>query len=212
MSFKPSVPGDKISCKTRIERCIKEIRTWMRTNLLKLNDDKTEFLMLGTDQQLQKSGKMTIVIGLDEINPTDFVWNSGFYFDKWMKNLVHVNKLTSYAYLMLKQIVRVCHKINFSTAKILVQTLVLSWVDYCNSLLLGTSQYNLKKLQRIQNMCAWIIHCSPKYDRITPLLQELHWLMIDDHITYKIAVIMYKCVNGTAPKYLTDLAVNLHGR
>ena len=73
MSFKPSVPGDKILCKTRIERCIKEIRTWMRTNLLKLNDDKTEFLMLGTDQQLWKSGEMTIVISSDEINPTDFV-------------------------------------------------------------------------------------------------------------------------------------------
>ena len=211
MSFKPSVPGDKISCKTRIERCIKEIRTWMRTNLLKLNDDKMEFLMQGTDQQLWKSGKMAIVIGSDEINPTDFVQNLGFYFDKWMKNSVHVNKLTSYAYLMLKQIIRIHHKINFSTAKILVQTLVLSWVDYCNSLLLGTSQYNLKKLQRIQNMGAQIIHHSSKYDRITPLLQELHWLMIDDHITYKIAVIMYKCVNGTAPKYLADLAVTLHG-
>ena len=73
MSFKPSVPGDKILCKTRIERFIKEIRTWMRTNLLKLNDDKTEFLMLGTDQQLRKSGEMTIVIGSDEISPTDFV-------------------------------------------------------------------------------------------------------------------------------------------
>ena len=61
-------------------------------------------------------------------------------------------------------------------------------------------------------MGAQIIHCSSKYDRITLLLQELHWLMIDDHITYKIAVIMYKCVNGTAPKYLVDLAVTLHGR
>ena len=118
MSFKPSVPGDKISCKTRIERCIKEIRTLMRTNLLKLNDNKMEIFLLGTDQQLQKSGEMTIVIGLDEINPTDFVQNLGFYFEKWMKNLVHVNKLTSYAYLMLKQIIRICHKINFSTAKI----------------------------------------------------------------------------------------------
>ena len=113
---------------------------------------------------------------------------------------------------MLKQIMRVHHKINFSTAKILIQSLVLSWVDYCNSLLLGTSQYNLKKLQRIQNIGAQIIHCSSKYDRITPLFQELHWLMTDDCITYKIAVIMYKCVNGTAPKYLTDLAVTLHGR
>ena len=52
---------------------------------------------------------MTTVTGLDETEPTDFVWNLGFYFDKWMKNLVHVNKLTSYAYLMLKQIIRVHH-------------------------------------------------------------------------------------------------------
>ena len=73
MSFKPSVSGDTILCKTRIERCIKEIRTWMRANLLKLNDDKMEFLMLGTDQQLWKSGKMSSVIGSDEITPTDFV-------------------------------------------------------------------------------------------------------------------------------------------
>ena len=113
---------------------------------------------------------------------------------------------------MLKQIIRVCNKINFSTGKILVQTLVLSQVDYCNSLLLGMSQYNFKRLERLQNMGAQIIHCSSKYDRITPLLQELYWLIIDDHITYKIAVIMYKCVNGTAPKYLADLAVTLHGR
>ena len=73
--------------------------------------------MLGTDQQLWKSGKMTIVLGSDEINPTDFVQNLGFYFDKWMKNSVHVNKLTSYAYLMLKQNMRVHHKINFSSSK-----------------------------------------------------------------------------------------------
>ena len=163
-------------------------------------------------KDIWKSGEMTIVIGLDEINPTDFAQNLGFYFHKWMKNLVHVNKLTSSAFLMLKQIMRVCHKINFSKAKILVQSLVLSWVDYCNSLQPGTSQYNLKKLERIQNMGARIIHCSSKYDRITSLLQELHWLMIDDCITYKIAVIMYKCVNGIVQKYLTDLTVTLHGR
>ena len=113
---------------------------------------------------------------------------------------------------MLKQIIRVHYKINFSTLKILVQTLVLSQVDYCNSLLLGMSQYNLKNLQRIQNMGAQFIHHSSKYNRITPLLQELYWSMIDGHITYNIAVIRYKYVNGIAPKYLTDLAVTLHGR
>ena len=54
---------------------------------------------------------------------------------------------------MLKPIIRVHHKINFSTAKVLVQTLVLSQVDYCNSLLLGMSQYNLKTLQNPKHGC-----------------------------------------------------------
>ena len=76
----------------------------------------------------------------------------------------------------------------------LVQALVLSKVDYCNSLLLGLSQYNIKKLQRLQNMCARIIYRSHKYDHITPFLKELHWLKIEERIEYKVAVLVYKCV------------------
>ena len=70
----------------------------------------------------------------------------------------------------------------------LVQALVLSKVDYCNSLLLGSSQYNIRKLQRLQNMCARIIYRACKYDHITPLLMELHWLKIEEWIEYKVAV------------------------
>ena len=74
--------------------------------------------------------------------------------------------------------------------KMLVQALVLSKVDYCNSLLLGSSQYNVRKLQRLQNMCARIIYRARKYNCITPFLMELHWLKIKEQIEYKVAVLM----------------------
>ena len=94
----------------------------------------------------------------------------------------------------------------------LVQALVLSKVDYCNSLLLGSSQYNIRKLQRLQNMCARIIYRSHKYDHITPLLKELHWLKIGEQIEYKVAVLMFKCVTKTAPTYFQELVISEHGR
>ena len=95
--------------------------------------------------------------------------------------------------------------------KMLVQALVFSKVDYCNSLLLGSSQYNIRKLQRLQNMCARIIYRARKYDHITPLLMELHWLKIEEQIEYKVAVFVYKCVTKTAPTYLQELVISEHG-
>ena len=60
--------------------------------------------------------------------------------------------------------------------KILMQALVLSKINYCNSLLPGTPKYNLDKLEHMQNIACSIIHNTGKYDSITPLLMDLHWL------------------------------------
>ena len=55
LSFSPNVPGDETTCLTTLQNCIQDIKIWMRTNLLKLSDEKTEFMIIGTRQQLQKS-------------------------------------------------------------------------------------------------------------------------------------------------------------
>ena len=51
---------------------------WMKTNLLKLNDSKTEFLIVGARQQLELAGEPSIQIGNDIIRPTSFVQNLGY--------------------------------------------------------------------------------------------------------------------------------------
>ena len=84
-----------------------------------------------------------------------------------------------------------------------MQVLVLSKLDYCNSLLLGSNQYIITKLQ-VQNMACHVIYNLKWSLSITPYMRDLHWLKIPEYIKYKAAVYIYKCVHETAPKYLQD--------
>ena len=78
-------------------------------------------------------------------------------------------------------------------------------IDYCNSLLAGSSQYQLNKLQQIQNKRCQIICNIRKYDHISSAMKNLHWLRIPKRIVYKLCLLVYKCQNNLAPLYLSDL-------
>ena len=129
-----------------------------------------------------------------------------------MKNTIHVNKLCSTLYLTLKKIVKIRHTIHMDMTRILVQALVTSKLDYCNSLMLSSTKYNIAKLQRIQTL--QLISCAGKDIHYTShcTVRVLHWLKIEERITYKIAVLMFKCINRSAPKYLQDLVIRNHTR
>ena len=142
LSFKPVVPMDQVTCIRRLELCIAEIRCWIRTNFLKLNDSQDRI----------HPTRNTISVAI--IQPTDCVRNLGYMYDAELKKISHINKLVSTCYVTLRRISGIRDLLDYDTCKILVQALVLAKVDYCNSLLLGSSQYVLDKLQKIQNMAA----------------------------------------------------------
>ena len=86
-----------------------------------------------------------------------------------------------------------------------IRSLVLSRLDYSNSLLINVSKMDIGRLQRIQNRAARIVLRARKHDRATPLLKELHWLPVERRISYKVALIVYKCMHKIAPEYLISL-------
>ena len=184
----------------------------MKVNSLKLNDAKTEFLVLGTQQQFNKIMGINIRIGEDIIEPSEFIRNLRAYFDSKLKGISYANKLSSMIYRSIKGIARIRHLLNDNTTKTLVQSLVLSKPDCCNSILLRTPKYNLDKLQHLQNMTCRIILKLYKYEYIMDHLIWLHWLKVNKRITYKIAMLVYKCMNGSAPEYLAKLVVKNHHR
>ena len=86
-----------------------------------------------------------------------------------------------------------------------VNALVTSRLDYCNSLLYGTVDKNFARLQRLQNTAARLIMCVAKYSNITPVLKGLHWLPIRERICFKIMLLVHRAVNCRGPVYLLDL-------
>ena len=110
----------------------------MTQNLLKLNSDKTEFILFGTQQQLSKVDDISLHISSDTIKPRDHVGNLGFIMDSLLKNRSHVNKITSSCYCKLHDIARIRPSLDTKSAQLIVQALVLSNIDYCNSLLAGS--------------------------------------------------------------------------
>ena len=129
----------------------------MHTNLLKLNDNKTEFILIGTRNMLNMCGKMQITISNDTIDNADSAKNLKIHFDKHLKNTIYVNKLSSALFYIIRNIARVHQLLDQETTKIIVQALIISRLDYCISLMLGSSKYNLDILQKTQNMVCRVV-------------------------------------------------------
>ena len=97
--------------------------------------------------------------------------------------------------------------LDMDTVCIIMQALVISRLDYCNSLLMGSTKYQLDKLQRVLNMAARVVKSIWKYDPIRVHLFELHWLRVPQRIEFKVLTIVFKCLNNLALEYLQDFLV-----
>ena len=89
--------------------------------------------------------------------------------------------------------------------KTLVTSYILSRLDYCNCLLMGTPNSVIQPLQKIQNFAARLVLLAPRHHHSTPFLEKLHWLPISEHIKYKVACMCFSAINGSGPAYLSEL-------
>ena len=214
LSFKPNSTGSLESCIRSLETCIGEIHKWMRTNKLKLNDGKTEVVLFGTRQQpekLENNENVNIKISDEVIRPAPSARNLGYIMESELRSKAHIGKICGSSSYTLKNISRIQKIITPEGAKILVQGLVISNLDYCNTLLLGVSDQQLSKLQKIQNMGCHVINKLGKYDHVTDSMTDLHWLKVTACIQYKALVTVYQCVNDLTPSFVKDLLnVDLH--
>ena len=117
----------------------------------------------------------------------------------------HVTNICSASFFQLHNIRRIRKYLTPEAAATLVHSFVTCRIDYCNSLLYGLPDYQLAKLQRVQNSAARLVYRESKFCHITPILKKLHWLPITYRIRFKIALLTYKAISGLAPSYITDL-------
>ena len=116
-----------------------------------------------------------------------------------------VDRVCQGAYFELRRIGSIRLYLSIDAMKTLVTSLVLSRLDYCGSLLAGTPQILIDKIQRVMNCAARLIHKSSKRIHNTPLMINLRWLPVSRRVEYKIATICFNVITNSAPPYLTDL-------
>ena len=208
LSFRPDVTSGSDEAISAMTNYIADIRDWMISDKLMLNDSKTEILLVGSRQQLRKVELDALMVGTSKVPlASSAVRNLGAWFDPELTMNTHVNKLCSAAYFQLFNLRRIRRYLSQATCEQLVHAFITSRIDYCNSLLYGLPAKQLDKIQRVQNTAARIIFRLPKFFPITPSLFSLHWLPVRYRIDFKICLLTFKAIHGSAPSYLRELVV-----
>lgn len=206
--FKPTNESEKKAIK-QLEQCSTTINNWMNQNKLKMNTSKTEFIIFGSKQQLDKCNTSEIDIAGDLIQSESCIRYLGAFLDQTLTFKEHIKRKCRVAMLNYSRIKSIRKYLSKEATEILVLSLVISHLDYCNVILYGVAQCDLDKLQRIQNMCAKLVLNRKWTDSSKQALHDLHWLPIKARITFKILTYMYNCSVGHAPLYLTELLSKL---
>ena len=185
--------------------CIMDIKHWMSNNMLQLNENKTEFIVCATKGYQHHLSNVSLQVGNERILPSTTIKNLGVNFDSTMLMSDQVTSICQSANFHIRNISRIRMYIDQNTCHAAVRALITSRLDYANSLLFGISLKDCNRLQRIQNRAAKLIFCASKYDHVTPLINDLHWLTVHNRITFKLLTLVFKSITDSAPLYLTEL-------
>ena len=202
-TFKPEESEEAMD---RLEQCIEDIRKWIASHYLKLNDSKTEFMIFGSPHDTTKVTAWTVSIGDTEIFPSSSVRNIGAFLYPELNMRSHINNTIRACYAQLRPVAQIRRYLMTEAASKLCHAFITSRLDNMNSLLYKLPDYQIHRLQLVQNNTARLIKkLKRNSEDISDTLEELHWLPVEHRIKYKILLLMFKCHVQIAPSYLTNL-------
>ena len=117
----------------------------------------------------------------------------------------HIKHFCKSLVCQFKSLFKIREYVNKESAATVVYALITSNLNYCNSLFYGLPNYQLRKLQLLENMAARFVFGARKFDHISPILVKRHWLPISYHVVFKLLLLVFKALNGLGPRYLVEL-------
>ena len=148
-------------------------------------------------------------LGEFQLHLVNSVRNLGVYFNSKLNFKEHIDMVVKNCNFHIPNLYAVKQFLDSQCLLALVNSLILSRVDYCNALWVGLSNYLLKKVQSVLNRAARLIFGLPPRTPTTPFLIELHWLPIKARIEFKLCLMTFKILTFGEPKYLAELINHL---
>ena len=193
--------------KDKLVFCIREIQDWCASMRLRLNPIKTELIWFHrnkhpahplNNQSLQLDPNCIIT-------SVNTVRDLGVLLDSSLNLKAHITSVTRSCFFHLRRIRQVKKCLNERCLRVLVQALVISRIDYCNSILAGLPAVTIHPLTTVLHAAARIIKDIPHRDHITPAMRNLHWLPIPARVTFKLCSLMYNIFSHRAPTYMSSM-------
>jgi hypothetical protein len=171
-----------------------------------LNPSKTEAIVFGTAHRLRTAIATKPVLEFAGVPLTlaDSVHILGVTLDQSLTLNTHVTKIVSSCNHHIRALRHIRSNLTTKATTMIACSLINTRLDYCNSLLKGTSEHNIVRLQRVQNSLVRIVLRTRHRESITPHIRALHWLRIPERIDYKLATLTFTALKTGQPSYLSD--------
>ena len=199
--------GDSASAADRIRRCVIDVKAWLASRCLLLNETKTEAIVFAApNNRIPQPPPLCIdVCGCSIIASTN-ICDLGVQLDSAMSMAAHVSRTCRTAYAQLRCISRIRSSLTVSARKTLVHALVTSKLDFGNAALCGINGSLLHRLEMVQRAAARVVLGLRRRDQhsMTAALKRLHWLPIAFRIQFKLLTLMHGAIHANTPRYLAD--------
>ena len=195
--------------KEKVESCLKEIQVWMSTNFMKLNSSKTKLIIFNPPRSPYNvplvNTNFCIKFNEKELEESSSVKVLGSTLSPDFRLNSFINTKLKSCKNEIRNLKHVRGSLDIDTRFMLINNLILTKLDYCNSLLAGCTQIEIKRLQTVMNDAVRFVYSLNRRTHISQYLFKLHLLPVKFRILFKLCTLAYSIISGTAPKYLSDV-------
>ena len=197
---------DTDEAKHRLSSLLSDLKIWMARRKLKLNDGKTEIIVIrGNLRNVPVANFGVMSFGDTQLVPCESAKNLGVVLYSSLSFRSHIDFIVKTCNFHIRNLNMIKDFVNKKNLVTLVHSLIISKVDYCNSLFNGLPNVILKKVQSVLNRAARLtFNLAPRVPTTSSLI-ELHWLPLKARIEFKICLITFKALKFNQPSYIREI-------
>ena len=182
--------------KMRIENSLKTMKQWFNANSLKMNPDKTDFIIIGTRQALKKVGNFQLNIADSAIKPSPSIKVLGVIIDPCLSWEFHISQIVKRCNALLISLYRFRHHFSKEMLKLLIETHVFPHLLYCISVWGGTTKTQFDRIKKIINFSARVVTGVRRRERTGPAVASLGWTHVEDLVWERDLIKVYKALHN----------------
>ena len=172
-------PQNLASLKVRVENSLNVMQRWFSSNSLKMNPQKTDFILIGIRQTISKTENFHLSITGSVSKPSPTIKLLGVTFDPYLTWGAHITQIVRRCNALLISLSKFRHHFDQETIKLLIETHVFPHILYCISVWGGTTKNHLTRIQKLINFSARIVTGLRRRERVGPALASLGWTRVE---------------------------------